>query len=109
MIEQIEGQAAQSGQAIVSSTGTNNRMDLDAMADQELQRAIQRLSIEIEERKAQRPMADLSWGEQVEWEAAIICAMYQRESLQFELLYRSIDHLGRVQVSHAGGLCVFAN
>ncbi len=116
MIEQIEvqdrpEQAAQSSQAIVDGhSQQSNRMNLDAMTGQELQRAIQRLSIEIEERKRRRPMqADLSWGEQVEWEAAIICAMYLRESMQFELLYRGIDNLGRVQIADAGSQCILVN
>ena len=109
MIEQIEGQAAQASQAMVSSMETNNRMDLDAMTDLELRHRIQRLSTEIEERKVRRPMADVSWGDQVEWEAGIISAMYQRESFQFELLNRSIDHLGRAQVEHAGDRYVLAN
>jgi hypothetical protein len=115
MIEQIDvqdrpGPPEPSSQATVNSLGTNNRIDLDAMTDLELRCAIQQLSNEIEERKRRRPMqANLSWVEQVEWEAAIICAMYQRESIQFELLYRGIDNLGRVQVADAESQCILVN
>jgi len=87
MIEQIEVQDC-SGQT-----------DLDAMTDEELQAAIQRLSTQIEEQKAHRP-AQCGWMEQIEWEAALCCAIYQCESLRFVLIYRGIDHLlGRVHIS----------
>jgi hypothetical protein len=101
MIEQIDqdhsGQAAQPIQAMEDSSGQPNvSLDLDALTDQQLCDEIQRLSNEIAERKAQEPMkADLSWMEQVEWEAAICCALFQRESLQLALIYRGIEKLGQ--------------
>lgn len=95
MIQQIE-RAASTAQI---STTTERRQTLEAMTDQELQGAIQRLSIEIEARKAQRPVkANQPWIEQMEWEAAICSAMDQRESLHFALLYRSIEKLREAPV-----------
>lgn len=97
MIEQINvqnrpGQAAQYSQTLVDNHGQpNDFVDLEALTDQELQCAFLVLSVVIE---ALRPIgAKLSLPERLSWEITVLKAMYQRESIQFELIHRSLDKL----------------
>jgi hypothetical protein len=71
----------------------NDCAALAAMTDQELQLAFEGLSTEIEDL---RPRGALLAGrERLEWEIALLGAMYRRELIQFEQISRSIDHLDR--------------
>lgn len=71
----------------------NDRMDLAAMTDLELQCAFQSLSTEIDELKL---VGVLQTGtERLECEVALLVAMYRREAIQFEQVYRSMDKLER--------------
>jgi hypothetical protein len=88
MIEQIERSADASR---ISPTNGTPRQELEALTDQELQQKFERLSSEIEKRKRdERPLVGL---ERLEWEAELLGIMYQRESIQYEQLSRSMAHL----------------
>lgn len=88
MIEQIERLADRSQ---LSLTNDLHRQDLEAMADLELQQAFERLSREVEEQKREeRPLVGM---ERLEWEAALLRIVYQRESIQYEQISRGIAHL----------------
>ena len=96
MSEQIlqdrPGQPEQDRPCLVDTHGQpNDRRDLVAMTDLELQRAYQELSATIE---ALRPVGTrLSMAERLAWEIDLLVVMYRRESIQFEQIYRSMEQL----------------
>lgn len=64
-----------------------------AMTDLDLQQAFECLSCEIEtQKREERPQDEM---ERLEWEATLLRRMYQRESIQYEQISRSIAHLER--------------
>jgi hypothetical protein len=61
------------------------------MTDLELQQAFEHLSREIEtQKREEKPQDEM---ECLEWEATLLRRMYQRESIQYEQISRSIAHL----------------
>jgi hypothetical protein len=78
---------------VQSGPGQLQGLDLATMTDLELQMEFQKLSEAIE---TLRPLgARLLSTERLEWEIDLLVAMYQRELVQFEQIFRSMDKLER--------------